>query len=117
MSTAQQIEKTSLPSSILDYLADSTGADRPTTIRFFADDARVDDQGESFEGRDAVEAWLKKTTGLFEYTLEISEAAVRQDGKYAVRNHLVSAVFPKGETYSTFVFTLEDGLISHLTFE
>lgn len=117
MSQPQQIDPTALPAAIRDYLADSTGSDRPATIRFFADDARVDDQGETFSGREEVETWLKKTTGLFVYTLEVSEAALRDDGKYAVRNHLVSEAFPKGETYSTFVFALENDQISYLTFE
>lgn len=117
MTKAETVDPQSLPQPILDFLADSTGNDRPSTIRFFAETARVDDQGESFSGTSEVQAWLNKTTGLFDYTLEISSAQVRDDGMYAVRNHLVSDVFPGGETHSTFVFALDEDRITYLTFQ
>ncbi|MEN2739558.1 hypothetical protein ABCS02_17340 [Microbacterium sp. X-17] len=117
MNDTQQIETTTLPEAIRGFLADSAGDARPSTITFFADNARVDDQGETFTGVAEVEAWLKRTTGMFVYTLQITSASNRGDGVYAVLNHLESDAFPGGEANPTFVFTVTDDKISHLTFE
>lgn len=105
---------TALPTAVADYFALSEGVDRAATIRVFAPDAHVTDDGHDYRGRDEVLAWLDGPASEFE-TVSTRLSAETVDDVTTVKVRLTGS-FPGGEVDLRFVFTLDDsGLIRRLT--
>lgn len=108
------ITPTTLPTAVSDYFTLSDGTDRAETIRVFAPDAHVIDDGHDYRGRDKILAWLTGPASEFETTStrlstetgdDVTTVTIRLTGN-----------FPGGEVVLRFAFTLDDsGLIQRLT--
>ena len=103
-----------LPTAVSDYFALSDGTDPAETIRVFAPEAHVTDDGHDYRGRDEILAWLTGPASEFETTsTRLSTETVDDVTTVVVR---LTGNFPGREVVLRFAFTLDDsGLIERLT--
>ena len=102
-----------VPKAIEAYQTAHDRRDIPTALAQFADDARVVDDGKTYDGITGVESFLR--TAASEYTFSrtpISAAEIAPD-RWLVTNHL-EGDFPGGQVDLSYEFRLADGLITHL---
>ena len=105
---------TTLPAVVADYFALSDRDDRAATMRVFAPDAHVTDDGHDYRGRDEILAWLNGPASEFE-TTSTRLSAEDVDGVTVVRNRLTGN-FPGGQVDLRFAFTVDgSGLVRRLT--
>lgn len=100
-----------LPDPIAAYfIADTRGADE--VARCFTPQGKVTDEGHTYIGRDAIEAWKAKSSNQYNYTSDPFSVEL-VDGVHVVYSH-VAGNFPGSPIDLKYFFRLERGLISSL---
>lgn len=82
------------------------------TAEVFAEDAVVKDEGQVFQGREAIRAWRAETTAKYDYVAE-PLAAREENGRLLVDSR-VTGRFPGSPIVLTYAFVLKDDLIAGL---
>ena len=101
-----------LPSPIRSYFDADRSKDGAALIHAFAPDAVVQDEGQSFAGREAIGAWWRESKTKYQTTIEPRDVS-EQDGITKVRA-LVSGKFEGSPATLTFAFRLEGDQITGL---
>lgn len=103
-----------LPTNVETYFTLRDGSTPDQAISTFAADAHVTDDGRTYTGRDAILAWLTRSSTEYTYESTRLSAEPTPDGA-SVTTHL-TGTFPGGQVdlRNTFVVD-DDGLISRLT--
>lgn len=100
-----------LPEPIAGYFA----ADKETPeaiARCFTPQATVKDEGHTYLGRDAIQAWKQASAAKYTYTTE-PFAWEQKNGRHIVSSH-VAGNFPGSPVDLRYHFRLERGLIATL---
>ena len=101
-----------LPSIIARYFAADKIGDAEAIAQYFTPDAVVIDEGNSYEGRDAIRRWMANASTQYTYTVE--PFALSQDGeRTVVTSHLVGN-FPGSPVDLRYFFVLDGDRIAHL---
>jgi ketosteroid isomerase-like protein len=101
-----------LPFPIQTYFDADQSSDGDALIRTFAPDAVVQDEGNSYAGRQAIDAWWRDVKTKYEHVLEPLEVVERQDvAKVRAR---VSGRFPGSPVTLTFAFRVKGDHITRL---
>jgi len=111
--THTEIPSASLPTTVRDFLVASTVHDADTAVAFLAEDAVIVDQGETFQGRAQVHAFLRDAGSEFEYTTE-EIGAHRVDDTHCVVTVRLEGTFPGGVAELDYRFTLRGDLIAEI---
>ncbi|MCX5251736.1 nuclear transport factor 2 family protein [Streptomyces sp. NBC_00201] len=90
--------------------------DTATAITAFTREATVIDDGNTYEGTEAIEAWLNRSATEFTYTIHLTHAQQTDATRYIATHHL-EGNFPGGTIDLRYQFTLSDGLIERLVIE
>ena len=101
-----------LPSPIQAYFDADERNDGETLIHVFASDAVVNDEGRSYAGRQAIEAWWRAVKAKYHHVIEPLEKA-EGDDVTKVRAK-VTGDFPGSPATLTFAFRLKGGRITQL---
>jgi len=99
-----------LPASVQTYFDADKAAAAP--IGAFAPDAVVQDEGKSYVGHDAIEAWWRAAKANYQHTVEPCEL-LEERGLTIVRAR-VTGRFPGSPALLTFAFLLGEGRIAAL---
>lgn len=102
-----------LPTTVRGFLAAHVVRDADTALSFFAEDAVIVDQGESFHGREQIHAFLRDAGTEFDYTTEQIGAARVDDDHWVVTLRL-EGTFPGGVAELDYRFTTHEGVVSGL---
>ncbi|WP_440555953.1 nuclear transport factor 2 family protein [Streptomyces sp. SCPE 10] len=103
-----------LPVRVRTYLDAHARHDVPTAADCFAPAAVVVDDGRTHRGRDAVRAWLDRTSTEYTYTTTPLTAVPHDDRHWTVTQRL-DGDFPGGTVDLAHAFTLDDdGRITEL---
>lgn len=105
-----------LPPVVVRYLAAHRLRDTPAQLATFTPDASVTDDGETYDGVDAIRQWLEGTAGEYTYTIEPTAVHHAGDQRYTVTQRL-EGDFPGGIVDLHFRFALRDDLIERLVIE
>jgi len=93
-----------LPDSITEYFDLMEGSDKTRTIRVFAPDAQVTDDGHRYRGHDEILAWLSSVASEYVTTArQLSTAATDTGAIVVVR---LEGNFPGGRVDLTHSFDL-----------
>lgn len=111
--THTDLRSDALPTTVRDFLAASTVHDADTASSFLAEDVVVVDQGETFQGREKVHAFLRDAGSQFEYTTE-QIGARRVDDEHWVVTLRLEGTFPGGVAELDYRFTLRGDLVTEL---
>ncbi|MFI1002740.1 nuclear transport factor 2 family protein [Streptomyces galbus] len=104
-----------LPARVRTYLDAHARHDVPTAADCFGPAAVVVDDGRTHRGREAVRAWLERTSSEYTYTTTPLSAVPHDDRHWTVTQRL-EGDFPGGTVDLAHAFTLdEDGRIAGLT--
>jgi hypothetical protein len=101
-----------LPLSIQAYFVADGRSDGDALVRAFAPDAVVKDEGHSYAGRQAIDAWWRDVKARYQHVVEPFEMA-REDDVMKVRTR-VTGQFPGSPVTRTFAFRLEGERIAGL---
>jgi ketosteroid isomerase-like protein len=101
-----------LPSAIQAYFDADNRNDGAALIRAFAPDAVVNDEGQSYAGRHAIEAWWREVKAKYQHVIVPLEVAEKDDVTQ-VRARL-SGQFPGSPVTLTFAFRLDREQITGL---
>lgn len=111
----ETFDASTLPVVIARYLiAQGNASKRQAIATTFAPDARVTDEGISYEGRQGIRAWLNKTASEYTYTTTLTGQRQDGPGRWTVLTHL-EGDFPGGVVDLRFRFTIRQHLIAELT--
>ena len=100
------------PSPIQSYFDADNRRDGEALIHAFAPDAVVADEGQSYAGHQAIDAWWRAVKAKYQHVIEPLEVAEKNDmTKVRAR---VSGQFPGATATLTFVFRLKGGQITGL---
>ncbi|WP_426501628.1 nuclear transport factor 2 family protein [Streptomyces sp. D54] len=102
-----------LPTIVRGYFAAHIVRDADTASSFFAEDAVIVDQDETFRDREETYAFLRDAGSEFEYTTE-QIGAHRVDDTHWVVTVRLEGTFPGGVAELDYRFELRDGLIAGL---
>lgn len=102
-----------LPDVVTRYLRAHRAHDTATAIAAFTGDAEVTDDGRTYEGTDAIEAWLTRSSTEYTYTVTLT-GAERVDAAHWTAVNRLEGNFPGGVVDLAYRFTLRDGLIERL---
>ncbi len=105
-----------LPTSIRAFLSAHQVHDLDAEIACFEETATVTDEGNTYDGRDAIRAWLSRATSEYTYTSELIGTGRLDSARYDVVHHL-EGDFPGGVVDLHFRFTLRDDMIADLVIE
>ncbi|MGW7489427.1 nuclear transport factor 2 family protein [Streptomyces sp. NPDC054786] len=105
-----------LPEVITRYLAAHRARDTATAITAFTREATVIDDGNTYEGTEAIEGWLDGSATEFTYTIRLTDAQ-QTDATCYIATHHLEGNFPGGTIDLRYQFTLRDGLIERLVIE
>ena len=101
-----------LPKVIADYFAADKGRNAEAVSECFTETAVVKDEGNTYNGRDAIRRWMADTSKKFTYTVEpFSIEAI--NCQTVVTSHL-EGNFPGSPVDLRYFFVLSDGKISAL---
>jgi len=100
------------PQPILDYFNAKNSHDIDGMIAAFAEDAAVTDEGETYQGRAAIRAWMEETTRKYKVTSR-PQSVEDQDGALIVTS-IVSGDFPGSPARLNYRFTLQVGAVARL---
>jgi hypothetical protein len=103
-----------VPSAIASYQAAHDRRDVPTAVAQFAADARVVDDGRTYEGISGVESFVRNAASEYTYTRTLVAAEEIGPDRWRVTNHL-EGDFPGGQVDLKYEFQLVGGLIARLT--
>ena len=101
-----------LPSPIQAYFDADERNDGEALIHVFASDAVVNDEGRSYAGRQAIDAWWREVKAKYQHVIEPLEVAEREDVT-KVRAK-VTGDFPGSPATLTFAFRLKGDQITRL---
>ena len=101
-----------LPLSIQAYFVADGRSDGDALVRAFAPDGVVKDEGRSYAGRQAIDAWWRDVKARYQHVLEPFEMA-GEDDVMKVRTR-VTGQFPGSPVTLTFAFRLEGERIAGL---
>jgi hypothetical protein len=87
--------------------------DVSTALAQFADDARVIDDGKTYDGLVGVESFLRTAGSEYSYTVTLVSAVEVSPDHWLVTNRL-EGNFPGNRVDLTYDFRLANGLIKHL---
>ena len=87
--------------------------DTEVALSAFAPDARVADDGQEYQGSEAIRRWLSTAASEYTFTRTLVSAESLGDGRWLVVNHL-EGDFPGGVVTLRYEFTVTGGLISEL---
>ena len=99
-----------LPLVIQSYVQASNAHDVPSILACFADDAVVRDEGETLQGKKAIEAWIVKTIGKYKFHFE--PLNVKEGNKEVVVAVKVSGTFDGSPVTLNYHFAIASGKIS-----
>lgn len=101
-----------LPEVIATYFAADKNGDAERIAHCFTDDAVVIDEGNRYEGRDAIRQWMANASTQYRYTVE-PLALSERDGRTIVTGHLVGN-FPGSPVDLRYCFTMDGDRIAEL---
>jgi hypothetical protein len=107
-------DETQAPQAITIYQAAHDRRDVPTALAQFAVDARVVDDGRTYEGISGVESFLRNAASEYTYTRTLVAAEEIGPDRWRVTNHL-EGNFPGGHVDLSYEFQLVGALIVCLT--
>src|SRR5687768_9018693 len=99
--------------AIAGYIDDTNARDNESLIRWFAPEAVVVDEGETYRGTDEIRQWIARTQAAFEFTLETLRA--EQHGGETIVTCRVTGSFPGSPADLRHFFTLDGDRIAALT--
>lgn len=102
----------SLPDPVSAYFKISNGADIAHITRLFTQDAVVVDEGQTYQGHDAIQSWQREAQKKFEYTVE--PVSVSRDGDRLKVTTNVVGNFPGSPVQLDHVFGLAGEKIQSL---
>ncbi|KJY43029.1 hypothetical protein VR41_05025 [Streptomyces sp. NRRL B-1568] len=105
-----------LPEVITRYLTAHRAHDTAAAVAAFTHDATVIDDGNTYEGTEAIGKWLDRSATEFTYTIHLTGAQQTDPARYIATHHL-EGDFPGGTIDLRYQFTLRDGLIERLVIE
>ncbi|MGA5319293.1 nuclear transport factor 2 family protein [Streptomyces seoulensis] len=103
-----------LPDAITRYLAGRAAKDASAAATAFTPHATVTDDGQTYEGAEAITRWLGQTDTEYTYTTSLTGAERDAADRYTVHQRL-EGNFPGGRVDLRHRFALDHGLISELT--
>lgn len=112
--TVSSSDPVNVPPVIATYQTAHDRRDVATALAQFAPDARVVDDGRSYEGIAGVEAFLSTAASEYTYTRTLRAATEVAPEQWRITNHL-EGNFPGGQVDLSYEFRLADGLITQLT--
>lgn len=115
-SSTDTIPPSQLPGLIRNYLLAHETRDLDTALGYYAGDATVIDEGNTYRGPQQIRDWLAASASEYTYTIELTGARCI-DGEHYVAIHHLEGNFPGGVIDLQFTFTLHDARISQLTIE
>ena len=102
----------SLPAAIATFFELSNGMDNTRLADCFAQDATVQDESQTYRGRDAIVAWKSESQKKFEYSVE--PLSVSHDGDQVTVVANVVGNFPGSPVQLEYKFLLSNMLIKSL---
>jgi ketosteroid isomerase-like protein len=102
-----------IPTTVRGFLAAHVVRDADTASSFFAENAVVVDQGETFRGRQQIHPFLRDAGSEFEYTTEQIGAARIDDDHWVVTLRL-KGTFPGGVAELDYRFTIREDVVTEL---
>ena len=105
-----------LPEVITRYLTAHHAHDTATAITAFTHEATVIDDGNTYEGIEAIGKWLNRSATEFTYSIHLTGAQQTDATHYTATHHL-KGNFPGRTIDLRYQFTLRDGLIERLVIE
>lgn len=102
----------SLPDPILTYFEISNGSDIAQLAHCFTPDAVVVDEGQTYQGHDAIQSWQREAQKKFEYTVE--PVSVSRDGDRLKVTANVVGNFPGSPAQLEHIFGLTGEKITSL---
>jgi cell division FtsZ-interacting protein ZapD len=105
-----------LPKVVLAYLDASDEHRRADAASYFATDATVLDDGKTYEGIEAIRAWLLDASSEYIYTSTRIGQQVTDEAHSTVKIRL-DGNFPGGTVILRFQFEIADGSIRRLAIE
>ncbi|MEV4504179.1 nuclear transport factor 2 family protein [Streptomyces klenkii] len=105
-----------LPEVITRYLTAHRAHDTAGAITAFTREATVIDDGNTYEGTEAIRGWLDRSATEFTYTIHLI-GAQQTDATHYIATHHLEGDFPGGTIDLRYQFTLLDGLIERLVIE
>jgi hypothetical protein len=100
-----------LPKPVAAYFT-ADKSDSEAVSRCFEEDAVVQDEGNTYNGRSAIKKWKEEASGKYEYTSE-PVACDQKDGKFVVTCRLTGN-FPGSPVKLRFFFRIDSGKIALL---
>jgi hypothetical protein len=111
--TKTDMTNDTLAPAITTYFELGDGPDKSEAIDVFTGDAVVEDDGQTYRGRDEIVGWLTGAASEFNYTS--TRVSAEQTGSTALVVNVLEGDFPGGRAELRYAFELaEDGLISSL---
>ncbi len=101
-----------LPVPIEAYFAADRRDDADGVLQVFGIDALVRDEGRTYRGCQAIEAWWRASKARYQHVAEPLDWS-EERGEYRVRAN-VTGTFPGSPAVLTFAFRLEHGWIRQL---
>jgi len=101
-----------LPGTIAGYFAADETRDAERVAQCFTEAAVVKDEGETYSGRDAIQAWKASSSTKYSYAVEPFSIAVEGD-RMVVTSHL-EGDFPGSPLDLRYFFALEGEKIAAL---
>ena len=101
-----------LPSPIQAYFDADKGNDGEALVHAFAPDAVVKDEGQSYAGHEAIDAWWREVKAKYQHAIEPLDVAEKDDVT-RVRTK-VTGHFPGSPVTLTFAFRLKGSQITGL---
>ena len=101
-----------LPPPIAAYFTADRKGDAQALAQCFAPGAVVIDEGNTYEGREAIRDWIAHASTEFSYTVE-PFALTKDDGRIVVTSHLVGN-FPGSPVDLRYRFIIESKHIAQL---
>lgn len=101
-----------LPKPIAGYFAADETKDAERVAHCFTKTAVVMDEGKSYSGREAIQAWKAASSTKYSYTVE--PFSIAENGNRMVVTSHLSGDFPGSPVDLRYVFALEGGKIAEL---
>lgn len=101
-----------LPSAIAAYFAADKNGDPQALSQCFAPGAIVIDEGNTYEGREAIRDWITHASTEYSYTVE-PFALTEEAGRTVVTSHLIGN-FPGSPVDLRYLFVIDEGQIAQL---
>lgn len=110
------IDLTELPDVVTRYLDAHRAHDMATAITTFTGDATVVDDGRTYDGTEAIEKWLNRSSSEYTYTSRLT-GAQQTDGTHFIAIQHLEGDFPGGVVDLHYRFSLRGGHIERLVIE